>query len=56
MIRLDPGEYQACLSDSQLTTSDASDIATAHRNLATWHQRNDNLAMAAWWQSIADNK
>ena len=52
-VRLDPGEYRACLD--QLSARTASNIAVAHRGMASWgHRYAENIAMAAWWQSLAD--
>jgi hypothetical protein len=47
-------EYTACIESPAITVKRATELATAHRYLASWHKRGDNLAMAAWWQSIAD--
>jgi hypothetical protein len=52
-VRFDPGEYRACLET--LTAKTASDIATAHKGMYSWgHRYGENVAMAAWWQSLSE--
>lgn len=52
-VRLNPGEYRASLSE--LSAKTAADIAVAHRGMASWnHRYAENIAMAAWRQSLAD--
>jgi hypothetical protein len=54
-IKLDTGEYTACARE--LTAKQAADIAEAHRGMYSWgHRRSQNVAMAAWWQSVSDSK